>query len=361
MDSAPNSCRDYPVAITAGELSELLGCRMEGNSAVRLTDLATIEEAGPEHLTFLANPRYRSRLASCRAGAIIIDEKEITPAGMTRLVSKQPYIDFQRALMAFYPISAPSVAPGIHPSSVIAPEANIGADVGIGAMVVVEAGAVVGDRTVLFPHSYIGHKSIIGSDCVIGVNAVIRHKVTLGSRVVIGDGAVIGYDGFGYAPTPGGYRKIPQVGAVVIEDDVEIGANGCIDRATIGTTRIKRGVKLDNLIQIAHGVQIGEHTVIAAQTGISGSTRIGAWVMMGGQAGLTGHIEIGDKMIIGAQAGVTKSFDIKGMISGYPARPQMEAMRIEAAVSQLPELLKRMRALEKKLEANTSGDANVNA
>ena len=167
--------------------------------------------------------------------------------------------------------------------------------------------------------------------------------------MIIGDGTVLGFDGFGFIPDSSGWLKIRPVGTVVIGDDVEIGANCCVDRATVGATRIRRGTKLDNLIQIAHGVQIGEDTAIAAQTGISGSTRIGSRVLLGGQVGMIGHIDIGDDMIVGAQAGVTKSFDFKGMISGYPARPQMEAMRIDASVKKLPELLKRIKELEKKL------------
>ncbi len=340
------------ISITAGELAKMLGCRIEGDGSIVLTDINTIEEAGPSHLTFLANPRYRSKLKTSRAGAIIIEEKEDTPEGMTRLISLQPYLDFQKALNIFYPISGLTISEGIHPSSIISPQAYIGADVCIGAMVVIEEGVNIGNRTKIFPHSFVGAHSVIGEDCIVGLNTVIRHKITIGNRVVIGDGTVIGFDGFGYVPTSQGYKKIPQVGTVIIEDDVEIGANCCIDRATIGATRIKKGAKLDNLIQIAHGVQIGEHTVIAAQTGISGSTKVGNWVMMGGQVGLVGHIEIGDKMLIGAQAGVTKSFDIKGMISGYPARPQMEAMRIEAALNQLPQMLKRLKTLEKLLNVD---------
>jgi UDP-3-O-[3-hydroxymyristoyl] glucosamine N-acyltransferase len=225
----------------------------------------------------------------------------------------------------------------------------------IGAFVELCCGVKIGSGTVLYSGSYVGQNSIVGDNTVIGIGAIIRHEVTIGNHVVVGDGSVIGFDGFGNIPTTSGFIKIPQVGTVEICDDVEIGANCCIDRAAVGATRIGRGCRLDNLIQIAHGVQIGEHTAIAAQTGISGSTRIGSGVLMGGQSGLTGHIEIGDGMIVGAQAGVTKSFDIKGMISGYPARPQMKAMRIEAAMNKLPELLKRVRALEKKIDNSEGG------
>jgi len=349
--------------ITAGDLAARLDCPVEGDATRLLTGIATIEDAGAEDLTFLANPRYRQALQASHAGAVIIAPGEPAPVGMTRIVSRQPYVDFGQALAIFHPdwegyngVSA-SVS-GKSASAIIDPGAILAEDVIIGSWVVIESGVRIGAGTRIMPHSYIGRETIIGRECTIGLGAIIRHRITLGDRVVIGDGTVVGFDGFGYARTGDSYRKMPQIGTVVIEDDVEIGANACIDRATIGETRIGRGTKIDNLVQIAHGVHIGSNSVIAAQTGISGSTRIGSGVMMGGQVGLVGHIEIGDGMIVGAQAGVTKSFDVRGMISGYPARPQMEAMRIEAALSQLPALIKRIRALEAQLairETTSSG------
>lgn len=343
------------IPITTGELAEKLNCELRGRSDLKLTGIATIDEAGPSELTFLANPRYRRKLPSSRAGAIIISDEEQVPAAMTRIISESAYQIFRSALKLMYPPREPGVALGIHPLSAVDPTAEIGEDVRIGPFVEVGAGVRIGNRTTLHKGAFIGRYSVLGEDCTIGVGAVIQHDVQIGERVAIGDGAVIGYHGFAYAPDISGYHKIPEVGTVVLEDDVEIGANCCIDRATIGETRIGRGSKLDNLIQIAHGVKIGENTVIAAQTGISGSVQIGSWVMMGGQVGTVGHIEIGDRMIIGAQAGVTKSFDIKGMVSGYPARPQLDAMRIEASLNKLPELVKKVKALEKKLK-NLSGE-----
>ena len=339
------------VPVAVGDLAAGLGCRLEGNAALLVAGAAPMEEATPDQITFLANPRYRKYLDQCRAGAIIISENEASPAGMVRLVSSQPYVDFCRTLEILYPACAPQPDDGIHPTAVIHPTASLGTGLRLGAGVVVAEKASLGRGTVIYPGAYVGHGVQVGEDCIIGVNAVIRHDVVLGNRVVIGDGTVIGFDGFGYAPTGrGDYRKIPQTGTVIIADDVEIGANCCLDRATVGATRIGRGSKLDNLIQVAHGVQIGEDTVIAAQTGISGSTRIGSRVMMGGQVGIAGHLEIGDGMILGAQAGVAKSFDIKGMVSGYPARPQREELRLEAAVHKLPELLKRVQQLEDRLK-----------
>jgi UDP-3-O-[3-hydroxymyristoyl] glucosamine N-acyltransferase len=341
------------VVWTTGKLAEALGCELKGRADIELNRVAPLTEAGQNDLTFLANARYRDQLESCRAGAILIAPNESTPPDIARLESSQPYSLFRKALELFYPNTKFDAPIGIHPSAVIHPTAVIGSGVGIGPFVEIAPKTVIGDRTIIFGNSRIGRDSRVGADCRIGVNVSIRHEVTLGDRVVIGDGSVIGFDGFGYAPEVDGFHKIPQVGTVEIEDDVEIGANSCIDRATIGSTRIGKATKLDNLIQIAHGVHIGSNTVIAAQAGVSGSTDIGSGVMVGGQAGFVGHITVGDKMIIGAQAGVTKPVDIKGMVSGYPARPQMEAMRIEAAQGRLPELLRRVRELEQRLDKLT--------
>lgn len=342
-----------PVEITAGKLAERIDCPIEGDPELVITGVAPIEEAGPDELTFLANPRYRRWLSECRAGVIIVDEHEKIPERMTRILSDTPHREFRRALGILYPAVAQGVPEGIHPTAVIDPAAFLDEDVRIGTHVEVAAGARIGAGCVIFHGAYIGRDVIIGETCIIGVGSVLRHEVRLGNRVMVGDGSVIGFDGFGYVSDTDGYQKVPQVGTVEIADDVEIGAGCCIDRAAIGSTRIGRGSKLDNLIQVAHGVQIGEDTVIAAQTGISGSARIGSRVMMGGQVGLAGHIEIGDGMIIGARAGVTKSVDIKGMVSGYPARPQIEAMRIEASLTRLPELLKRVKALEERLKKSS--------
>ena len=340
-------------SITTGELAKRIDCSIDGSPDLVISGVAPIEEAGSKDLAFLANLRYRRWLPECRAGAIIVAPGEKTPKQMVRILSSNPYRDFRRALNILYPSLAPEVPEGVHPTAVIHTTAVLGEGVRVGAYVEVAAGARVGAGCVLFHSAYIGRDVVVGECCTIGVGSVIRHEVRLGDRVVVGDGTVIGFDGFGYVPDAGGYQKIPQMGTVEIADDVEIGACCCIDRATIGATRIGRGSKLDNLIQVAHGVQIGEDTVIAAQTGISGSARIGSRVMMGGQVGLAGHIQVGDGMIIGAQAGVTKSVDIRGMVSGYPARPQAEAMRIEAALTRLPELLKRVKAIEERLKKSS--------
>ncbi len=335
---------------TTGELAEKLGCDIDGSKDLLLKGAATIEGAKPDELTFLANPRYRKYLNYCKAGAIIITNDGLDTNGVVRLLSSNPYQDFKNAVEIIYGIEEPDVYSGIHPNAVIAEGVVIGDNVCIDANVRVGRGSKIGSNTILHYGSCLGRNVQIGEDCVIGVNVSIRKSVTIADRVFIGDSTVIGYDGFGYIPTKDGYERIRPVGSVEIEDDVHIGANCCIDRATVGATRIAKGAKLDNLIQIAHGVQIGENTAIAAQTGISGSAKIGSWVMMGGQVGLVGHIEIGDKMAIGAQAGVTKSFDIRGLISGYPARAHSELRRIEASSAKLPDLIKRVKNLEKELK-----------
>ena len=336
--------------ITAAELAAKLGCSLEGSPDLIIRGAAPIEEAGQEHITFLSNPKYRRYLNECKAGAIVIAPEELTPPGMVRILSPRPYIHFTKTLEIIYPDRLRDLSEGIHPSASVDSAAVLGSGVRIGAFVRIAAGAKVGDNTSVNSGAFIGRDAVVGQDCTLGVNVVVQSEVVIGNRVVIGDGSVIGFDGFGYAPDEGNYLKIPQVGTVIISDDVEIGANCCIDRATVGATRIGTGSKLDNLIQVAHGVQIGEHSVIAAQSGISGSSRIGSHVMMGGQVGMVGHIEIGDGMMIGAQSGVSKSFDIKGIVTGTPAKPLMEERRMEASLQRLPDLFKRVRELEKKLD-----------
>lgn len=337
--------------VRVGYLAEKLNCRLVGDPDLIIKGISTLEDAAEDELTFVANPRYVKLVERSAAGAIIISPHLSSPSRMVRLETNEPYSAFQRAMILFFPPYMIDVDEGVHPSAVVHPSSILGKEVRVGPYAVIEEGAKVGEGSVIYPFAYIGKEVIVGEGCIIGVGAVLRRGIVLGKKVVIGDGAVIGYDGFGYASSEDGFRKIPQVGTVVLEDEVEIGANACIDRGTLGETRIARGTKIDNLVQVAHNVHIGENSAIAAQVGISGSTRIGSRVLIGGQAGLVGHIEIGDNMIIGAQAGVTKSFDIRGMISGYPARPQFQAMKVEAALQQLPQLLKRVKVLEELIKS----------
>jgi len=337
-------------ALTTGEIGDSLGCNVVGVRDLLITGILPIGEAEAFDLTFIANPKYRSLLPDCRAGAIIISPTDQTPPHIVRLETPVPYIVFRKSLGLLYPDLDRDFPEDSIDRASISSKAVIGVGGSIGAFVSIEAGARIGDRVTLCNGCYIGRNVEIGDDSIIGINAVLRHDVKVGRRVVVGDNSVIGFDGFGYSPEADGFHKIPQTGTVILEDDVEIGANCCIDRATIGSTRIGRGTKLDNLIQIAHGVHIGKNTVMAAQTGISGSTTIGDGVMIGGQVGMAGHIDIGDGMVIGAQAGVTKSVDIKGMVSGYPARPHIEGMRREASINKISDLIKRVKALEEAVK-----------
>ncbi|MDZ7264121.1 MAG: UDP-3-O-(3-hydroxymyristoyl)glucosamine N-acyltransferase, partial [candidate division KSB1 bacterium] len=261
-----------------------------------------------------------------------------------------PYFAFLKVLQIFHPPSD-TVAEGIHPTAIIGENTKIGQQPRIGAYVVIGKDCQLGDGVVIHPGTIIGPEVHIGDRTIIYANVVIRERVRIGNHVIIHGGTVIGADGFGFAREGQVYHKIPQVGTVVIEDQVEIGANCTIDRATMGQTVLRKGVKLDNLIQVAHNVEIGENTVIAAQTGISGSTKIGSNAIIGGQVGFVGHIEVGNNATIGAQSGVSKSLAGDAVYFGYPAKPIMQAKREEAALRKLPDLLKKIAELEARLAA----------
>jgi UDP-3-O-[3-hydroxymyristoyl] glucosamine N-acyltransferase len=336
--------------LTLADLAQRLGAELQGDGTILVHGVAGIREAGPGLVTFLANPRYEEFLESTRAAAVIV------PPGTTRvpvaaLVTPEPYLAFVESLRIFGPGLEETVPAGIHPSAVVDPTAEVDATAGIGPFAVVGPGAGIGPRCVLMAGSYVGPGARLGADCVLYPHVTVRKETEIGDRVVIHAGAVIGDDGFGFAPEGDGYRKIPQVGRVIIGDDCEIGANTTIDRATTGVTRIGRGCRIDNLVMIAHGVEVGEDTVICAQTGISGSTRIGRHVILAGQVGVIGHVSIGDGARIGAQGGVTKSVPAGESWSGYPAQPHVRASRGYAALRELPEALRRLRQLERRLRA----------
>lgn len=339
------------------EIAALLGAAVEGDAGIEITRVAKIEEAGTGDLSFLANPKYAKYLGLTRASAVIIGRKfevEERPAGappVTLLRVDDPYVGFVRVLALFNP-PQPPIPPGIHPTAVIAASARIGKDVRLGAHVVLGEGVTVGDRSIVAPCVVLGDGVQCGEDCLLHANVSVREGCVIGNRVILQPGAVIGSDGFGFAPkADGSYEKIPQMGIVVIEDDVEIGANTTVDRATLGETRIKKGVKLDNLIQVAHNVVIGENTVMAAQSGISGSTKLGKNIMVAGQVGFTGHIEVADGVKVGAQSGVHRALTKPGATYfGTPAYQQREAMRIYGSFPQLPDLLATVRDLQKRLE-----------
>jgi UDP-3-O-[3-hydroxymyristoyl] glucosamine N-acyltransferase len=340
------------------EIAALLHADAVENESVEIRRVAKIEEAQEGDIAFIANPKYTRFLGVTKASAVIVSRKLNTAeAGVASILPvlvrvDDPYASFLKVLVAFHPPKDP-LPPGIHPTAVIAPTARLGAEVRIGAHVVIGANCAVGDRTMILHGTVIGEDVRIGSDSLLYANVTVREGCLIGSHVILHSGVVVGSDGFGFAPRPdGSYEKIPQLGIVVIEDDVELGANTTVDRATMGETRIKKGVKLDNLIMVAHNVVIGENTVSAAQAGISGSTKIGRNAMIGGQVGITGHLEIADNTKLGAQSGIHHSITQPGKtFFGSPAYPQREAFRIQGAVSQLPDWLNTVRDLQKKVDA----------
>jgi UDP-3-O-[3-hydroxymyristoyl] glucosamine N-acyltransferase len=328
------------------EIAELLGGTLIGDPELLITGVARIDEAAPGTITFLSNPRYQKHIATTRASAVLI-APDVLAEGITRIVVKDPRRAFARLLTLFYPQETPPPE-GIHPTAVVGEDVTLGERVRIGAHTIIGAGCRIAADVTLYPNITIGAQVTIGEKSVIHSGVRIRHGVTIGKRVVIQDNAVIGSDGFGFAPDEAGeYEKIPQVGTVVIEDDVEIGACCTVDRATLGETRIETGAKLDNLIQVAHNVVIGANTVIAAQTGISGSTKIGKNCMIGGQVGFVGHIALGDGSQVGAQSGVSKSHPAGSRIFGYPARNLQDELKIQASLKNLPELMRTVQHLQR--------------
>ncbi len=330
------------------ELAARLGCELRGDGEVEIAGVAPIEQAGPGDVTFLANPRYASHLTTTRAGAVILAPGQA--ASLPCLVSDNPYLAFARAVALVRPPARP--VPGVHPSAQVDPSAVLGEGVHVGALAVVGAGVRVGARSALHPHVVLYEGVEVGEDCVIHSGVQVRERCRLGSRVVVQNGAVIGGDGFGFArDREGRYHKFPQVGIVVVEDDVEIGALTAIDRAALGETRIGRGSKLDNLVQVGHSVTIGADTVMAGQVGIAGSTKVGRGVTLAGQVGVAGHLEIGDGVIATAQTGIPGSVAPGTVVSGYPAIENRAWLKSSAVFAKLPELQRRLRELERRVES----------
>jgi len=330
------------------DLAEMLGGELQGDSEVMISGVAKIEEARPGEITFLANPKYEKFLTTTEASVVLVSRDQQTDFP-TVIRVEDPYNAFGHLLSVFFPPEEPP-AEGIHGSALIAVDAEIGRGVRIGAQVVIGRGCIIGDKVTIFPGVVIGDRVTIAEKTIIRAGVSIRSDVRIGRRVTIQDNAVIGSEGFGFAPQEdGAYQKIPQVGTVIIEDDVEIGAGCTIDRATLGATRIERGAKLDNLIQVAHNVVIGADTVIAAQTGISGSAKIGKGSMIGGQVGFVGHITLGDGSLVGAQSGVSKTYPPGSKISGCPAKPHREELLILASQKKLPDLVKKVDRLEREI------------
>jgi UDP-3-O-[3-hydroxymyristoyl] glucosamine N-acyltransferase len=335
--------------VTLRELAERLQCRLEGDGGIDITRVATIDDAGPGDLTFLSNPKYASKLADTRASAIIADDS-VTRAPCAILRTPQVYLAFAEAVALLMP--RPRPAAGCSPLASVDPSAQLDAGVSVGPFAVIGAGARIGARTVVHPHATVGPHASIGEDCEIHAHVSIREGVRLGARVVVQDAAVIGSDGYGFARRPDGtHRKIPQVGGVVIDDDVEIGAGTTIDRPAVGETRIGAGTKIDNLVQVAHGVRIGRNVLLAAQVGIAGSTVVEDAVMMAGQSGAAGHVRLGAGATVLAKSAVTKDVAAGEQVAGIPAGDAAEWREASVLLRRLPELRKMVAALDARLAA----------
>lgn len=339
---------------TALQIAALIGGKIEGDPDVKVSKVAKIEEAGAGDLSFVANPKYEEYLYSTGASVIIVNEslapEQTIKATLIRV--KDAYSGFALLLEKYNEIISQSGKKGIEQPSYVSETAKLGKDVYIGAFTYIGSNVTIGDRVQIYPGCYIGDNVFINEDSQLYAGVKVYDGCTLGSKVVIHSGTVIGGDGFGFAPQKdGSYKKVPQIGNVIIEDNVEIGANTTIDRATMGSTIIRKGVKLDNLIQIAHNVEIGENTVIAAQTGISGSTKVGKNCIIGGQVGIVGHIQIADGTRINAQSGVSKSVTTPDVaLTGSPAYDYKSSLKSQAIFRNLPELQQRLLKLEETIE-----------
>ena len=331
---------------TVKELAALSGGELVGDSTLKITGAASLGEATQGEISFFANRKYVGLLRKTRASAVFVPPDFAEPINAAQIRVSNPTKAFEQVVLKFAPKPI-TFTPGIHPSAVVDPSAQLGDRVSIQPLAVIEAGAQIGDDTIIGAGSYVGHETVIGSACHIYPHVTIRERSRIGSRVIIHSGAVIGADGFGFEMIDGRQEKIQQLGIVQIDDDVEIGANTTVDRARFGRTWIQQGVKIDNLVQIAHNVVIGKNTVIAAQTGIAGSVQIGQRVLIGGQVGIIGHIEIGDNTAIGAQSGIPKNIS-GGAWWASPAVPLAEAKQQIAWVRRLGKLFARVKEIEKK-------------
>lgn len=331
------------------ELASALGCELRGDGTLEITGVAGMEQATPSQLTFLANPKYAPKVKHTRAAAVLVQTfLEDVPAA--QLISSNPYLDFARALALFY--QPPRPAPGIHPQASIAPTATIGENASIGAFAVVGEHAVVGRNAVLHPHVVIYEGAVIGDDFLAHSHSAVREFCRIGHRVTLQNGVVVGGDGFGFAKRADGtHAKIVQSGVTIIEDDVEIQSLSSIDRATVGETRVKRGARIDSLVQIGHACVVGEDNIICAQTGLAGSSILEKNVLLAGQVGVSGHLTIHDNAVIYAQSGIGGDVPAGSVMSGSPAFEAREWLRSITAFPKLPELLKTVRQLEKRLAA----------
>ena len=335
----------------AKQIADMIGGRVEGNEEATVSTFAKIEEGREGAISFLSNPKYTHFIYDTQSTIVLVnDDLQLErPVSATLIRVKNAYEAVARLLQLY--ASMQPKKKGIDPTACIAANAKIGADVYVGAYAVIGEGTVIGDGTQVYPHTVIGDGVRVGQGCLFYPNVTIYQGCQIGNNVTIHAGSVVGADGFGFAPNQEGYDKIPQIGIVIIEDDVEIGANTCIDRSTMGQTIIHKGVKLDNLIQVAHNCEIGENTVMSAQVGMAGSTKVGAWCMVGGQAGFAGHIHVADKTFVGAQCGVIGNTKGQGeQLIGSPAMDPKVFFKSMAVMRRLPEMYKELGALRKELD-----------
>jgi len=327
------------------EIADLVGGKVEGDGMVSVSGVADLLGAGPGDLSFFAHPRYETAARQTKAAALLVGPQAPKDLGRARIRVANPSAAFTRVAMLFAPAESPRLT-GVHPSAIVAPGADLGRRVGIGPHVVIEEGVQIGDGTQIGAGSYLGRDVRIGADCVLHPRVYVGERCLLGNRVVMHPGAVVGADGFGYEMKEGRHHKVPQLGYVQIDDDAEIGANTTIDRGRFARTHIGEGAKIDNLVMIAHNCVVGPHSVIVAQSGLSGSTTTGHHVTIAGHVGTVGHIHIGSGAILTAKSGVTKDVPEGQTWRGAPARPIKEQMAMEAYIQQLPQLAKRLKNLE---------------
>lgn len=335
---------------TAKQIAEFVQGRVEGNENTAVHTFAKIEEGVPGAISFLSNPKYTHYLYDTKSDIVLINEdlvleKPVTPT----LIRVNNAYESVAKLLQLYESIKPKKS-GIDPLAYISKSAKIGKECYIGAFAYIGENAEIGDGCAIYPHAYIGDGVKMGENCTINPNTTIYQGCKLGNNIIIHAGSVIGADGFGFAPNAEGYDKIPQIGIVIIEDNVEIGANTCIDRSTMGATILHKGVKLDNLVQIAHNNEIGENTVMSAQVGIAGSTKVGSWCMFGGQVGIAGHITIGDKVFLGAQSGVPSSLKSNQSLIGTPPMEPTPYFKSQAIFRRLPDMYKQINELKKEIE-----------
>lgn len=332
-----------------GALAELVGGQVRGNADLLISGVAPLDRAGAGEVSFLANPKYRGQLEATRAAAVIVHPSLDGVVGRPLILSRNPYLAFAKILAFFHP--GPIYPRGVMAGAMVDPSAQIAATATVYSGSVVGAGARIGDGSVLHPNVTVYPHAEIGSDCLIHAGVIIRERCILGDRVIVQPNAVIGSDGFGFAPDGQRYEKIPQVGRVIVEDDVEIGACSCVDRGTLGDTRIGRGSKIDNQVQIAHNVQVGEDCILVAQVGISGSTEIGRHCTFGGQSATAGHLKVGDNVTIAARGGVSSDVAPNQVMAGVPLVPHRDWLKASMTMTHLPEMRRELHQLRQRLQA----------